>query len=143
MKRQLLSFLASLIWVLYVCIAVVSCGDFLEGGNFKDTIESDIAREKAPWNTVLIKPEKGSGTVIKPAGEEAVVRASDTFTVKFEADSDYEFICWKAESASLKDNEDINDYIFIEDTDSAETNVTLKETLEDVTRNEKNAFLKR
>ena len=118
--------------LILLTLTLTSCDQFLSGSDFKSKLEKDISYAQSPSFTILVKPEKGSGTVVKPAMEETVQKVTDTFAIQFDASTGYDFICWKAESQSLKEGEDIDDYLCIENKNSSETSVTFLKELSDI-----------
>ncbi len=77
---------------------LVSCNTFLEGSDFKEQLEKDIAYAKAPFHEIRVEYDEGSGSVIT----ETILKkkVTDKFSIEFKLFSDYKFSGWKAYSKS-------------------------------------------
>ena len=117
---------------MILSLTFVSCDNFLKGAETAKQIEDAIAYANASPYLIRFASQEGTGTIAKPAGGEALKKVSDTFEIKFETSTDYEFLLWEASSKKLPAGSAISDYIEIEDVQSAETKVTFKKELEDI-----------
>ena len=113
-------------------LLLVSCQDFLKGQETAEQIQSAITYANADYTLIKIQPQKGTGTVVKPAGGEAQQKPSDIFDLSFEPSADYEFVTWKVTSKKISDAADLQNYIKINDPDKVETTVTFKKPLDDI-----------
>ena len=135
MKRFFGQIFTSLV-LLAAGVAVVagftSCENFLKAQEVKQQVEEAIAYNNAKPYLIKVTSVEGTGTVSKPAAGEALKKVTDSFEIRFEPLTDYEFLFWEVSSTSLPEGASINDYIQIEDPQKTETTVTLKKSLENI-----------
>ncbi|MCR4900098.1 MAG: hypothetical protein K5907_04695 [Treponema sp.] len=113
-------------------LLLVSCQNFLKGREASEQIKAAITYANSDYTLIKVKPQNGTGTVVKPAGGEAQQKPSDVFDLSFEPSADYEFVTWKVTSKKISDAADLENYIKINDPDKVETTVTFKKPLEDI-----------
>ena len=108
---------------LVFCIAInllFSCNNFLDGSEFKEQLEKDIAYANAPSYEIRVECDEGTGTIT--TGTILSKKVTDTFTVEFKIAAGVQFSSWKAYTRSSDGNltELSSDYIHFND--SAESN---------------------
>ena len=113
-------------------LLLVSCQNFLKGREASEQIKAAITYANSDYTLIKVKPQNGTGTVVKPAGGEAQQKPSDVFDLSFEPSADYEFVTWKVTSKKISDATDLQNYIKINDPDKVETTVTFKKPLDDI-----------
>ncbi len=113
-------------------LLLVSCQNFLNGREASEQIKAAITYANSDYTLIKVKPQNGTGTVVKPAGGEAQQKPSDVFDLSFEPSADYEFVTWKVTSKKISDAADLQNYIKINDPDKVETTVTFKKPLDDI-----------
>ena len=113
-------------------LLLVSCENFLKGQETAEQIQAAITYANSDFTLIKVKPQKGTGNVVKPAGGEALQKPTDVFDLVFEPTSDYEFVTWEVSSKSVTDNQMLLNYIQIDDPNNAETTVTFRRPLEDI-----------
>lgn len=77
---------------------LVSCDNFLDGGDFKEQLEKDIAYAKAQACEIRVECDEGAGQIT--SGNLLSKKVTDKFTVEFKISSDYKFSGWQAYSKS-------------------------------------------
>ena len=96
-KLQFLHNLLS-IWGGVFCIVLLSCNNFLEGSDFKEQLEKDIAYANAPFHEIRVECDEGTGSILT----ETILskKVTDKFNIEFKISSGYQFAGWKAFSKS-------------------------------------------
>ena len=121
--------------VILSCLALFSitaCNNFIKGNEIADQIRTSIDYANSSSYLVKVAYKEGTGNVIKPASGESYQKQSDTFDIKFEANTEYQFIYWEVSSDKLPAGQDINDYVQIQDPTKSESSVKFKKGLENV-----------
>ena len=121
--------------VILSCLALFSitaCNNFIKGDEIADQIRTSIDYANSSSYLVKVAYKEGTGNVIKPASGESYQKQSDTFDIKFEANTEYQFIYWEVSSDKLPAGQDINDYVQIQDPTKSESSVKFKKGLENV-----------
>ena len=113
-------------------LSFVSCNNFLKASETANDIKAAIAYANAKSYLIKVTSQEGTGTIAKPAAGEALKKATDSFEIRFEPITDYEFLSWEVFSDKLPAGANINDYIVIENPQSTETMVTFKKELENI-----------
>lgn len=108
---------------LVFCIVLFSlfgCNNFLDGSEFKEQLEKDIAYANAPFYEIRVECDEGTGTIT--TGTILSKKVTDTFTVEFKIAAGVQFSSWKAYTRSSDGNltELSSDYIHFDN--SAESN---------------------
>ena len=120
------------VFILGAALFLTGCSNFLKGANTAEQLRAAISYANATPYLIKVLPEKGTGNVVKPASGEAHKKVTDTFEIKFETSSEYEFIAWQISSKKLTEAQNINNYITIEDPTKSETTVSFIKELEDI-----------
>lgn len=82
--------------IISLCLLLLSsCDNFLEGADVKAQIEDAIAYNNATSYKIKIDYPESSGVIRSPAGGVVSKKVTDSFNIRFDPSSDYEFICWK------------------------------------------------
>ena len=91
--------------IISLCLLLLSsCDNFLEGADVKAQIEDAIAYNNATSYKIKIDYPESSGVIRSPAGGVVSKKVTDSFNIRFDPSSDYEFICWKIiDSVSKKE----------------------------------------
>ena len=103
-------------------------------GLVKINLEQDCIFEYAVNSTTIAKAyasftsPSGSGTLSAPAGTNEY-SMGQTVSVSFEPNEGYKFLGWLVSSEALSQNENINDYVKIEDAANPQTLVTFEKSL--------------
>lgn len=126
------TFTQTSVFLLVTTMLLAGCSNFLKGADTAAKLKSAIDYANATSYLIKILPEKGTGNVVKPASGEALQKVTDIFEIKFETSQEYEFVTWQVSSRKLTAEQNINDYITIEDSTKPETTVTFKKELEDI-----------
>lgn len=113
-------------------LLLVSCKNFLKGQETAEQIQAAINYANSDFTLIKVQPQKGTGTVVKPAGGETLQRPSDVFDLVFEPSVDYEFVTWKISAKNMPDGVSFVNCIEIDDPNKAETTVTFRRPLEDI-----------
>ena len=98
------------------------CDNFLEGAEAKAQIEEAIAYNNAQSYTIKIDCPENSGVIVSPAGGVVNKKVKDSFNIRFDTSSDYEFICWKIIDTVSKKEFNNGEYFTIDHFDLRETN---------------------
>ena len=131
MEKKFINILKPVLFCL-VLLSILSCKNFFKGDEIADQINAAIDYANSSSHLIKVSYQEGTGNVIKPASGETYQKQSDTFEIKFEASTEYQFICWKVSSSKLPDGQDINDYIQIQDPSKTESSVKFKKELDDI-----------
>ena len=121
--------------VILSCLALFSitaCNNFIKGDEIADQIKAAIDYANSSEHLIKVSYQEGTGNVIKPASGETYQKKNDSFEIKFEASTEYQFICWKVSSSKLPAGQNINDYIQIQDLYKSETSVKFLKDLDDI-----------
>ena len=103
-------------------------------GLVKINLEQDCIFEYVVNSTTIAKAyasftsPSGSGTLSAPAGTNEY-SMGQTVSVSFEPNQGYKFLGWLVSSEALSQNENINDYVKIEDAANPQTLVTFEKSL--------------
>ena len=98
-----------------------SCDNFLEGADVKAQIEDAIAYNNATSYKIKIDYPESSGVIRSPAGGVVSKKVTDSFNIRFDPSSDYEFICWKIIDSVSKKEFKNGEYLTLEHLDLTET----------------------
>ena len=99
---------------------LVSCNNILEGGDFKEQLEKDIAYANAKSLEIIVQPREGTGSTI-PSGKQTV-KQGYPLEISFSEAGSYSFIKWIA--VSKEDGSELEGIVF-DDPKSPKTNVTV------------------
>lgn len=99
---------------------LVSCNNILEGGDFKEQLEKDIAYANAKSLEIIVQPREGTGSTI-PSGKQTV-KQGYPLEISFSEAGSYSFIKWIA--VSQEDGSELEGIVF-DDPKSPKTNVTV------------------
>ena len=121
----------SIFLICLAALALTSCDNFLKGSKIREDLEKNIEYENADKYLIKVNALKGSGVVTKPAGSEAEVRPSDTFSLSFSSESDTQFLKWEAYNAITDKALEDETYLKIEDPLMIETTCTFVKDPED------------
>ncbi|MBB5225812.1 hypothetical protein DYE50_07960 [Treponema ruminis] len=99
---------------------LVSCNNILEGGDFKEQLEKDIAYANAKSLEIIVQPREGTGSTI-PSGKQTV-KQGYPLEIRFSEAGSYSFIKWIA--VSQEDGSELEGIVF-DDPKSPKTNVTV------------------
>lgn len=100
---------------------LAGCDNFLEGADVKAQIEDAIAYNNAQSYTIKIDYPESSGVIRSPAGGVVSKKVTDSFNIRFDPSSDYEFICWKIIDNVSKKEFKNGEYLTLEHLDLTET----------------------
>ena len=106
-------------------------------GLVKINLEQDCIFEYVVNSTTIAKAyasftsPSGSGTLSAPAGTNEY-SMGQTVSVSFEPNQGYKFLGWLVSSEALSQNENINDYVKIEDAANPQTLVTFEKSLSEI-----------
>ncbi len=114
-----------------ISLFFASCHNFLSGMEIKKEIEGKVAYANAPAYTILIDYSKDSGIAKSPASGETSKKVSDTFPIRFDTFSDYEFLKWTIVDSTTKNEIPNGEYLSIENTGEEETSCTFTKAPED------------
>ena len=92
-KKISRSFLLSIAAVAFVAL-LSSCQGFMNGEQARNKIKGSIEYYEAPLYKINIGYETGTGQVKAPAGGQTNKKVTDTFTVNFATDKNYDFLYW-------------------------------------------------
>ncbi|MBR5400702.1 MAG: hypothetical protein IK102_02720 [Treponema sp.] len=126
------TFFKTCVFLFGSAFLLAGCNNFLKGADTAEKLRAAVNYANAKQYLIKVQPEKGTGSVVKPASGEALKKITDVFEIKFEPSQEYEFVTWKVSSKKLTTGQNINDYITIEDPSKPETTVTFKKELEDI-----------
>ncbi len=108
--------------IISLCLLLLSsCDNFLEGADVKAQIEDAIAYNNAQSYTIKIDYPESSGVIRSPAGGVVSKKVTDSFNIRFDPSSDYEFICWKIIDNVSKKEFKNGEYLTLEHLDLTET----------------------
>lgn len=99
---------------------LVSCNNILEGSDFKEQLEKDIAYANAKSLEIIVQPREGTGSTI-PSGKQTV-KQGYPLEISFSEAGSYSFIKWIA--VSQEDGAELEGIVF-DDPKSPKTNVTV------------------
>ncbi len=94
MKNRLSKLIISILEGAFLCILLSGCNNFLTASTTKQEIESAISYANASSYTIKVDYPTNTGVIKSPAGGEVSKKVTDTFSLSFEAASDYEFLGW-------------------------------------------------
>ncbi len=100
---------------------LTSCQNFLNGKEIKEEIENQIAYANAPSYKITVEAPKGTGATRLPAGGEVEKKVTDSFTVRFEPASDWEFIRWKIVDSKTQTEFENGEYLSLSNLTEPET----------------------
>ena len=129
-KKRFIDNSIAVFGVVLSLTGVCSCKNFLKADETKKEIEQNIAYANAPSYSIFVSAEEGTGTITMGGGLQSA-KVTDSFSVEFQASSDYEFICWIAVD---RNNQNVSKekYIAFSDKESPSTKVTLLYASEDI-----------
>ena len=108
--------------IISLCLLLLSsCDNFLEGADVKAQIEDAIAYNNATSYKIKIDYPESSGVIRSPAGGVVSKKVTDSFNIRFDPSSDYEFICWKIIDSVSKKEFKNGEYLTLEHLDLTET----------------------
>lgn len=108
--------------IISLCLLLLSsCDNFLEGADVKAQIEDAIAYNNATSYKIKIDYPESSGVIRSPAGGVVSKKVTDSFNIRFDPSSDYEFICWKIIDSVSKKEYKNGEYLTLEHLDLTET----------------------
>ena len=131
-KLSVKKFIQTSVFLFGSSLLLAGCSNFLKGADTAEKLRTAVNYANAKPYLIKVQPEKGTGSVVKPASGEALKKITDVFEIKFEPSQEYEFVTWQVSSKKLTSGQSINDYITIEDPSKPETTVTFKNELEDI-----------
>ncbi|MBR3645267.1 MAG: hypothetical protein IKN54_02520, partial [Lachnospiraceae bacterium] len=104
---------------------LASCDNFLKGSDVQNELKAAISYANADVYLITVDYEGSNGVVKSPAGGEATKKVTDTFSLRFDTFTDYEFLYWKIidrnNNSELKNGE----YLSLESVTESETTCTL------------------
>ena len=100
--QHFLLWLTSILVLGGMAASISSCNNFLDGGDFKEQLDKDIAYAESPFYEIRLECDEGTGSFTN--GAVLKKKVTDKFTIEFKISSGYRFNGWNAYSKSLDGN---------------------------------------
>ena len=120
MKSKIINSIKTVLAGVFLCIMVVSCGNFLDAGNVKEEILEAIEIANSSPATIYITADEGSGSVV-PA--QIVKKRKESFDLKFIPQPNWKFLNWEVIDRTT--GEVIPDAVKFNDPEKTETKAML------------------